>query len=697
MNYAIGLGMQGLYQSVSRNERQKEDMGYLRELYSISEKEKADNIVAQEKYAEYEKQVHDFADKLLGPDRTKINNKAKQLSQSIRDEILNYGGDMKKFLANGGTLMMNDYKNNVINSPEASRYASNKENSVYVIKAMSEGKGHLINQRDLNNWQKYGETGDGEITYTGLYNEIEMPDANNYDWQQEIPAEDILDKNYFQIYGNFVMDYPDIPNPSRTDLLSYTASLYGGKGANWQRQYQMEVERNRHLEKISQNKIDLIKQLSEKEKATNKKYKADGTEIPNSNSEDFKDDAVGEFHYEFANVPKDLTIDDVVNKPGQWMPEILQRITQPISVEESLLKDDNLYEKGILGLDWKPSGYDKGSSVFGKLSDNMSDFFIPKDARRLVDHPLQADLVRSLFPDAEIDTNSKDWKNYKPSDKVFLPNGQKASSNSDKIDWAAYDSPFHIKDVLVGLTSRDEKNNLKIVMDKFDRNGKADKNNISEVKAVHGKSTLEPKILIVMEDEKGRTFIETVDPLDKTVMSKIQKNLGSYSDRGSLVKDAKNREVIKNYNTILKTNLEKESSEYWNLVNTNPNAFKTVELNARKLDKEDGKLVRANIDFYKSFYAGLAQNFGAFSSNEFETFANDPNNNIEKFLSEIDAKGFKFKGIDNKQYSIYQLLSDKKYSGNEILEQLYSWVNSNMPEAVPLIEKWIQNYTHLKK
>ena len=249
MDWALGYGMTGLVNSSNNSERTKNEFATLQMLKQQMDAEQLSQEQAQLKEAAYQEQITKYADTLLGPDKERLLKKSKELSQTVREKIKLYGGDMKRFFADGGHRVFADYKDLVINSPEAISYKENSKNMAMILEAQSKGLGHLINPFDLGNMLDYQKGIGKKITYTGLMNQLNMPDPNAYDWGVEIPAKDIIAKNKFAIMANYKMANPDYEGePSEKELEAWTKATYGGlKGTNaqrlqWERQFAHGVD-----------------------------------------------------------------------------------------------------------------------------------------------------------------------------------------------------------------------------------------------------------------------------------------------------------------------------------------------------------------------------------------------------------------------------------------------------------------------
>ncbi len=249
MDWALGIGMSGLASSANNSERTKNEFATLNMLKQQMDAEQLSQEQAQLKEQAYQEAIQKQAESLLGPDKERLLKKAKELSMTVRERMSLYGGDMKRFFADGGHRAMADYKDAIINSPEAISYKENSKNMAMILEAQSKGLGHLINPHDLGNMLDFQKGIGKKVTYTGLMNQLNMPDPNAYDWGTEIPIEDIIAKNKFAIMANYKMANPDYEgDPSDMELKSWSLKTYGGlKGTNtqrlqWERQFAHGVD-----------------------------------------------------------------------------------------------------------------------------------------------------------------------------------------------------------------------------------------------------------------------------------------------------------------------------------------------------------------------------------------------------------------------------------------------------------------------
>ena len=381
-DWGIGAAFGGLLARQGNNDSAKEELVTLQAFKAEKEKDDLMDQQAQMQKAAYDKQVSDFADKLLGPDRDRINKKAKMLQARVREEIKTYGGDMSKFMSNNGHMFLNDYKSSLINSEESTTYLENKGNMEKLTAIQMSGKGHLINQNDLFAMKEYNKNGGGKISYTGMLNEIEMPDANSYDYGTDIPVEDILDKNHVAIYGNYIMTHPENPQPSKQDLLAFTKLQYGGTGANWQKNLAYEKEKNDKEIQFAKLKSDELqayyKMLESQGKRTKKIKGEDGKEyeVPDDG---YVDPSEKEYTHLITNETmkavnslglKQVGIDDFLKPRDMKNNPVANKNFEPIPSENLFAGHQNITEEGFFfdsSRDKNIKGYESIKRLYIKL------------------------------------------------------------------------------------------------------------------------------------------------------------------------------------------------------------------------------------------------------------------------------------------------------------------------------------------
>lgn len=241
MDFGLSQALTGMYNGPSQTEKKNTEFTQLQQMQTFYENQSIKKEQAALKMQMYDQSVNQFADNLLSPDRNRLFQRSKLLKGSVREMIKANGGNMKDFFANGGHEIMGNYKSALVNSEEASDYLQNKQNMVFIMKAMNEGKSHLISPVDKANYDAYMKNKGGKLTYSGVMNEIKMPDPAKYAYGESVPLEDILNENRTTILGNYAiynrgtsLDPAETGKlPTEAELLAFTAAMYGTqKGSN---------------------------------------------------------------------------------------------------------------------------------------------------------------------------------------------------------------------------------------------------------------------------------------------------------------------------------------------------------------------------------------------------------------------------------------------------------------------------------
>lgn len=252
MDWGLTTALQNMYNGPSQIQQRNSEFAQIEQMSRFYEKEDLEQEASAAKIQAYDAQVDAFADKLLASDRKRLYERSRVLKGSVREMIKANGGNMKEFFASGGHQVMADYKSSLINSEESSDYLENKQNMAFILKAMNEGKGHLISPKDKENFDRYMADGKGKISYGGVMNEIKMPDPSKFRGGVTMKADDILNENMMAIASNYAMYYKgtalDPANnnvaPTREELLSFTSMMYGSQiGSN----YNIDIAKNQEL------------------------------------------------------------------------------------------------------------------------------------------------------------------------------------------------------------------------------------------------------------------------------------------------------------------------------------------------------------------------------------------------------------------------------------------------------------------
>lgn len=205
-------------------------------LNTFTEQENAKKQQAAMQEAAYYEQLNMEADEMLAPDRKRFDDMVGRMQGSIREKIAMYGGNRQDFLQNGGHKILQNFSSSIKNTPEFESYINNKQNYVKIKDAMERGMKHRITLRDQKALENYEANGSGNITYSGLMSEIEMPPSSSYNLGENIPMTDILyhGDNYMKVVGNYMANFPDDKNFGPENLVAFMQMTgYGQqKGSN---------------------------------------------------------------------------------------------------------------------------------------------------------------------------------------------------------------------------------------------------------------------------------------------------------------------------------------------------------------------------------------------------------------------------------------------------------------------------------
>jgi hypothetical protein len=230
-------GYSGLFHSNNSMEQAKDNLNVLQSLKTTIDNDRAKQEDAQARIAQMQEQIRKETDMLLTPDKIAIRNRARAQFRSIATQLQASGGKYTNFLASGGRALIEDYKSSILSSEDMANYQDNSKNMATILELEKTGKSHLINAVDRANLDKYRTNGGGKITYTGQMQEIDIPPSNEYDWDTDVPAINILKHkdNYLKIVGNYRKSFPNLGAPDERDLIEYVRSQYKQRGSNYQR------------------------------------------------------------------------------------------------------------------------------------------------------------------------------------------------------------------------------------------------------------------------------------------------------------------------------------------------------------------------------------------------------------------------------------------------------------------------------
>ena len=664
-SWGVNRALSALYGDVGKRENANRELGVLSAMEQMRQyDEQQENLARQENDARRQR-VHEFSNKLLGPDREAFNQKAMLLQQKMKEQLRQYGGSVKKFMDNGGHQLMASYENDLLNSDEASQFMSNKRNMDLLVAAQMAGKGHLISKRDMINMQNYEKNGGGEITYSGLMNDIEMPDPEHYNWDEPIPAEDILKHpgNYVKIYGNWRQTFPDLGEPTERDLIEFTRDQYKGKGANWRRQAYYDEQRQKRAAAAAKTKTE------EKKNAYKHQYSGMVSTI-------------------FQNAGQNLRIEDY--QPGYWenkyvnprqvdvhAPRKYKGYAQDYALKENTFLDYN--RQGLMG------------SGVGMMPNWIEDWFSqeyqPREARYYYEGD-EAVIARAglNLGEKDIDTSKNVIRNWEPNDNSFTAAGVRLGDLDQKIDKDAYGGNYKIEGIINGaygtVSNGPHQEAQQMVMNVLDESGDFDSEKSAEFDKFLEGADLRHDLFVVLTDDNGNTFYQPLNFDSNRTQGKLMKQLEEYDNYTPAIM---NSEYIREQEDLT----DKAVQEAMGPINSYYDQFDQRTDFGDYLVSEllkysrTGQYDNSREDLAKSFYAAFAQLQGGnveeslgltevlMNGSAFTQFIDDLGAEMERDLA-YDISG---SNIGDKEFILNAMDKDRD---NEALYQL-----------------WLQNYKAL--
>lgn len=243
----------GLTADIHKRDSAARDLNTLNSLLMLKKQKEQEEQQAQIAYQEIVGKVQEQTNMLLENDRYAINQKALKLQSDLKEKIKALGGSKRAFMQNGGMNDILQYKNDILNSEEFSRFKNNRINLERLLMVKERGMGHLINIKDEQSLQNYYANNGGEITYTGILNEIDV-DENAYAFGHDITPEEVLavESNRMKIISNFESDtgekyIPRYKDEALKDYIKFKG--YGGRGKNVQIYNALKEKQEKESEK----------------------------------------------------------------------------------------------------------------------------------------------------------------------------------------------------------------------------------------------------------------------------------------------------------------------------------------------------------------------------------------------------------------------------------------------------------------
>ena len=674
--------MSGLASSANNSEKTKNEFATLSMLKQQMDAEQLSQEQAQLKEQAYQEAIQKQAETLLGPDKERLLKKAKELSMTVRERMSLYGGDMKRFFADGGHRAMADYKDAVINSPEAISFKENSKNMAMILEAQSKGLGHLINPYDLGNMLDFQKGIGKKVTYTGLMNQLNMPDPNAYDWGVEIPVEDIIAKNKFAIMANYKMANPDYEGePSDMELKAWAKTTYGGlKGTNaqrlqWEKQFAHGVDMDNknyelnkfqaedssargweelELRKRSQMFDEYYKALSLKS-SSSESYSENGSTSKSKIEESFMPllDSV------FANVD-DLSQD--VNKlsaGNTW----------------NKVGDISDYMEG----DWITPFMDNSDNGDGdqiRLTKLDNNYFKIRAGKKIASEGKAVDIARGEFSsimDEKGIIKGADLELGKSSN-YYTAGGRKINSLTGGGNWFSKDfkeklseKDFRVKSIVTGFLDQ----NGNMVMDVTNKKGELNVSKNKENNKLYKQGRAKSTMFAVIGDEDGNVLYKPLNINNPSTATALETHW-----KGAKVNDVREQRQSNEYKRQMNKAQAEQNNKRGKIIDDyhkqNPFIYQNSRVESRSVTGMNSSNLRDNL--VSSFYLSTSHSTGKYSTGDAAA------NNL-MFTTMINSLSPEQKRI------IQGDLRNPRISNSEIIEKLSQL--SQLPEEFK--NSWIIN------
>lgn len=693
MDWGIAVGLQGLYGKSNYVERNRTEMATLSAMGAEKERGDAMKEQAQLKEQAYMEEISKFSDTLLGPDRDKINEKAKFLQARMKEKISYYGGDMQKFFSEGGHKFLGDYKRSLMTSPETTQYMENKKNMTMLLEMMGKKQGHLINARDYQSLVDYQNNGGGVVSFTGMYNEIELPDLDAYDYGAEIPAQDILDQNFMAIYGNYIIDNPDKadldPQDLKHDLVAYTQLNYGGKGKNWQRQQKALEEKNRHEESMAKmiNENLKIKMGSKTKKMIdvngNEVEVYDDTQPEDKDYSNLLSNEVLRGIHSVAPAEKKFTIDEFMSGYHVKDNATFNENFEPINTGSLVAEHLDMSESGLEGFERETASKHKSLSI------SFNDYFVPANAYNVKGFQPHKDKIGEMFFNGLKVVNGK-VIGLTPTDDMYLPDGASLSAHAkaeNPLIVSDYTGDYSIKNVFIGGVT-ETKDGKEIVMNKTNSKGELDKDWMEEAKAKYSGDIKGNQLIVQVEDDRGQVFYKAME-YTPVLSQKINEKLGASNQLAKVDKDYSQKSNTQQAQVKLAKEEKEQYVQSWNVVNEQAgNVFKQKTSEAIMLSPQ-GTYDQQSANFVKSYYVALASMVDGQikNANTLKQMVETPGASVMNVVKEAKDEGYDVKGKIAQGASALEVIDD--------LIQLESTKTDSNPGNVQVLELWKKNMMFL--
>lgn len=520
-------GLLGLTKSVNSAESSMRDLSILQNMSNQVEGKRQQEVQAQQMEEAAKEHFYQMSDQLLEKDRNRINKRMLDSQKQLKEALHDYGGSRSEFQANGGLSVINNIKNGIMRSDEASRYKSNKENLARIFKAQVEGMAHLIAPSDLKSVEDYHNNEDGAaISYSGLMAEIELPPSEAFDIGEQIPMHNILGYkgNAFKILGNYKMAYPDRPEPNWKELADFAAQMgYGGVG----------TDRSKQQAKLEEQKL---RAQYEKETKT-----------------DTNHSFVTKLNKIKMDIPEGLTIQDVDDKYGGSVIQSMKKDSKGVArlIGEKTNFSSRQRRLAEDGFKFSDLIFQKGSGKPGEgpsIADNMfNDKLGLRDAYEILpyNHP---EIAERVFKSHTYE-NGK-LLEFSPDEQMYRFDGVQLKGDN-KLDKERHTGAYDFAGITTALKSKvtngkngNEENVL--IVDAYNDDGSINKKSTSTINEDY-KSPLELTTVIAMRNANGDMFYKEIDLSDQQIATVVSNALGDDDKLTSkIAEEAQEMKVIEN-------------------------------------------------------------------------------------------------------------------------------------------------------
>lgn len=181
--------------------REEERLNKMKAQYDA---DKDKDMLAQGMYYEAMGSVDENLMQLHTTGYNAMQNRVKEEKEKIIKEASKYRG-WNDFLSKGGTAMLANYKSNVLRSQEFAKHFETKQNITKIQQLASQGMGHLIPERIVQQLSAY-EKGEGNYVAFEMLEEIDLM-SDSYGSQQEVPVEQIVARNFAALRKNMLVEF----------------------------------------------------------------------------------------------------------------------------------------------------------------------------------------------------------------------------------------------------------------------------------------------------------------------------------------------------------------------------------------------------------------------------------------------------------------------------------------------------------